>query len=442
MNEPEVRSLAEQIADLDDAARARLLADTAEADWQALLRDWRFWARPAQLPPEGDWQTWLILAGRGFGKTRTGAEWVTALAAAQPGVHIALVGATAHDARAVMVEGASGLRAVAPPDLRPQVLASRRRVDWPNGSRATWFTAEEPDQLRGPEHHFAWCDEIAKWRFADASWDMLQMGLRLGNRPQVLATTTPRPIALLRRLLADAATTVTRGRTFDNATNLPPGFLAAVRAQYAGTRLGRQELDGELIDDVSGALWTRAMLDQARVRAAPDLERVVVAVDPPVSTGESADACGIVVAGRCTTGHAYVLADCSLQGASPHGWAKAALNAQSSFGADRIVAEVNNGGALVESLFRSLDTTVPFRAVRASHGKVARAEPVAALYERGLVHHVGAFPALEDELCSLVPGAPYAGPGRSPDRADALVWALTELMLRKAAIPGIRNLTR
>ncbi len=433
------RSLAEVAATWGD--RGQLLGELDEDALAELQYEWKFWARPGQIAPPQPWTTWLILAGRGFGKTRAGAEYTRGWAERDPQARIALVGATHADTRATMVEGESGLMAIAPSASRPVYEASRRRLLWPNGAQAFLYSAEEPDNLRGPQHHFAWCDEICKWSYAQTTWDNLQMGLRLGEAPRAVATTTPRPMPLLRSLLAARGAVVTRGRTRDNRVNLPRSFLNAVEAAYAGTQLGRQELDGELIEQAVGALWSRALIEQCRVAAAPGLGRVVVAVDPPASVGAAADACGIVVAGRGHDGRAYVLADRSVQGLSPEGWARAVVGAAGDFDADRVVAEVNNGGAMVESVLRGVAAALPVRCVRASHGKIARAEPVAALYETGRVSHIGAFPALEDELCGMVVGGVYAGPGRSPDRADALVWALSELMLGGEPVrPGMRIL--
>ncbi len=382
-----------------------------------------------------------ILAGRGFGKTRAGAEYARGWAERDGSARIALVGATLGDARATMVEGESGLLAVAPPGRRPRYEPSRRRLLWPNGAQAFLYSAEEPDLLRGPQHHFAWGDEICKWGQGQATWDNLRLGLRLGEQPRAVVTTTPRPIRLLKDMLASPGTVVTRGTTRDNVLNLPGAFLQAVEAAYAGTVYGRQELGGELIEDVTGALWHRAGLEAGRVVAAPAMTRVVVAVDPPAGASATSDACGIVVVGLGSDGRAYVLADRSVQGLSPEGWARAVVGAAGDYAADRVVAEVNNGGAMVESVLRGVCAGLPVRSVRASHGKVARAEPVAALYEAGRVSHVGSLPALEDELCGMVVGGAYAGPGRSPDRADALVWALSELMLGgTAARPGMRML--
>lgn len=416
-----------QVADLDDAALAKWLKANAKrlAD---IAFDWSFWRRPDQAEPAGDWRCWLLLAGRGFGKTRTGAEWVRARAEADGRLRIALVAATMADARAIMVEGESGLLSIAPQAMRPTFEPSLHRLVWPNGAMAKLYSAAEPEGLRGPEHHIAWADECAKWDNADAVWDNMAMSLRLGTAPKVVATTTPRPVPLIRRLMGEAGVTTTRGRMADNALNLAEPFVDAMQSVYAGTRLGRQELDGELIDDVDGALWTRAMIAAASTDRTPDLVRVVIGVDPPA--GSKGDACGIVAVGLGEDGRAYVLADASLGGASPEGWARKVAQVGEKWTADRIIAEANNGGDMVESVLRGAAHSLPVRLVHAARGKVARAEPVAALYERGKVRHAGRFPELEDELCGLCTGGAYHGPGRSPDRADALVWAVTELMLK------------
>lgn len=392
------------------------------------------------MPPAGDWRTWLILAGRGFGKTRAGAEWIRACADASPQARIALVGATLVEARAVMVEGESGLLAICPPDRLPKFEPSLRRLTWPNGAQATLYSAQEPESLRGPQHSHAWCDEVAKWDNANgravAAWDNLVMGLRLGECPRILATTTPRAVPLLQRLLAEPDVAITRGRTEDNADHLPPRFLRDVRRAYGKSLLGRQELDGELVADLPGALWTRALLEDCREAAATSPPvRTVVGVDPPASAG--GDACGIVVVALGEDGVARVLADASLQKPSPERWARAVARTAEAWRADRVVAEANQGGAMVASVLRAADVALPLRLVHASRGKVARAEPVAALYEAGRVRHAGCFPALEDELCGLIAGGDYQGPGRSPDRADALVWALTELMLGRRGEPRV-----
>ena len=410
----------------------------------ALGADWLHRARPDQLPPEGDWTTWAMIGGRGCGKTRAGAEWVDALArgdpafTAEPVGRIALVGETYHDVRDVMIEGESGLLNL--PGChraRPLWLPSRRRLVWGNGAVAQAFSAEEADSLRGPQFGAAWCDEVAKWRLAEAAFDMLQFGLRLGTRPRSLVTTTPKPVPLIHRLLADPRTVVTRARTRDNAENLAPDFLSAVVGRYAGTRLGRQELDGELIADRPDALWSRDVLEAQRMAGAPELSRIVVAVDPPAGSGARSDACGIVAAGRKGE-EAYVLADASLARATPRAWAEAALALYRRLEADTLVVEVNQGGEMATAVLNQCDPAVPVVPVRASRGKYLRAEPVSLLYARGLVHHVGAMPALEDEMCDFGPGG--LSNGASPDRLDALVWALTHLLLVGSAEPRIRRL--
>lgn len=423
--------------------RRRKMATFNQDERRELWTHWELWGRTEQQPPEHDWRTWLVMAGRGFGKTRAGAEWVRAIAEATPEARIALVAASLPEARAVMVEGESGLLAVCPIRLRPVFEPSLRRVQWPNGAQATLYSAGEPESLRGPQHSHAWCDEIAKWdnaaERATRAWDNLRFGLRLGEAPRVVATTTPRAVPLLRRVLDEngEGLTLTRGRTEDNKDNLPGRFLHDIRRQYGHSLLGRQELDGELLEDVEGALWTRALIEQCREAEAPsELARIVVAVDPPASSG--GDACGIVVAGRTPDGSAHVLADASVEKASPERWARAVARAAGLWRADRVVAEANQGGTMVASVLRAAEVMLPLKLVHASRGKAARAEPVAALYEAGRVRHAGIFPALEDEMCGLTTGGAYHGPGRSPDRADALVWALSELMLGKTAEPRVR----
>lgn len=432
-------SLAQRLARRGAGERAALLASMSPAELAALPWCWPFWARPAQRSPRGDWRTWLILAGRGFGKTRAGAEWVRAHAEANPAARIALIGASLGEARAVMVEGESGLLAIAPAETRPAWEPSLKRLRWPNGACAFLYSAAEPEGLRGPEHDAAWADEIAKWPNGLAAWDNLMMTLRLGARPRVVATTTPRPVPLIRRLVAETGVTITRGTTEDNRAHLPAAFRQAMAEMYGGTRIGRQELDGELIDELPGALWRRALIEGCRVRTVPALVRTIVAVDPPAGAG-GGDACGIIAVGLGADGRGYVLADASIGGVGPEGWARAVADAAALHQADRVVAEANNGGAMVTSVLRAADAGLPVKLVHAAVGKVARAEPVAALYEAGRVSHAGAFPALEDEMCGLMIGGGYDGPGRSPDRADALVWALTELMLGAARRPAMRRL--
>ncbi len=414
--------------------------DDALGDWAMLAHDHQ--KPPALAPGGGPWTTWLVLGGRGAGKTRLGAEWVRALARDELGRRgggtIALIGETDHDVREVMVEGVSSLLAVHPRRDRPVWTPSRRRLEFRNGVVAQTFSAEDPDSLRGPQFFAAWCDELAKWRYADACFDMLQFALRLGDWPRQLVTTTPRPIPLIRRLFADPATAVTRAATQVNAHHLAPTFLNSVVARYAGTRLGRQELDGEIIEDRPDALWSRGSIEAGRVSAALPLTRIVVAVDPPASARQGADACGIVAAGVAESGHAYVLADESGGGLSPAAWASRAVALWHRLSADAIVAEVNQGGDMVRAVIGECDPAAPVIAVRAMRGKHVRAEPVAALYEQGRVHHVGAFAALEDELCDF--GLDGLSNGRSPDRLDALVWALTVLCLGPKGRPQVRGL--
>ncbi|EAT08210.1 terminase family protein [Sphingobium sp. 10 DY56-G10] len=431
----------EWLARADAAQQGAMLKLLTQGAAERIAADWDFLARPGQRAPAGDWRIWLMMAGRGFGKTRAGAEWVRGIAEADPAARIALVGASLGEARSVMVEGESGLLAIAPHWARPAYAPALRRLTWPNGAVAMLFGAADPEGLRGPQFSHGWADEIAKWASGEAAWHNLMMGMRLGRDPRVLVTTTPRPVPLVRSLVARDGddVVVTRGRTADNEANLAPGFVAAMTAGYGGTRLGRQELDGELIEEVEGALWTRALIEQCRVVHVPGvLTRVVVAVDPPASVG--GDACGIVVAGMGGDGRAYVIADASVSGARPEGWARAVAAAAMVHGADRVVAEANNGGAMVESVLRAAEKTLPVKLVHASRGKAARAEPVAALYEAGRVAHRGAFPELEDEMCGLLAGGGYVGPGRSPDRADALVWAMSELMLGKMREARVRGM--
>ena len=430
------------LASLPAALRNDLLARLSPAQAQALLHDWTFWARDNQLAPPGDWRVWLLQAGRGFGKSRAGAEWVREQVESGRGRRVALVGATTADVRDVIVEGESGVLAVSPPWFRPLYEPSKRRLTWPNGAIATTYSADEPERLRGPQHDAAWCDELAAWRYPEA-WDMLMFGLRLGADPRAVVTTTPKPTAIMRRLLADPTVAVTRGTTYDNRANLAPAFLAQIVRRYEGTRLGRQELLAELLDDVPGALWTRDQIERHRLGRGmhPDLARIVVAIDPAVTSGEDSDETGIVVAGRDQAGHGYVLADLSGR-FQPTEWARRAIAAYREHKADRIVAEVNNGGDLVEATVRMVAADVPFRAVRASRGKVVRAEPVAALYEQGRVHHVGGFASLEDQMCAFTADFDRAAAGYSPDRVDALVWAFTELIVVPMGSGGIFDLWR
>ena len=413
-------SHAEELALRDDPT-ALVEALTIEQR-KAMLYNWTVWQRPKQATPDGNWFVWMILAGRGFGKTRTGSEFVREQVEAGRAHHVALVGPTAADVRDTMVEGDSGLLAVFPPDRRPRYEPSKRRVTFHTGAIATTYSADEPDRLRGPNHDLAWCDELAAWRYP-AAWDMLILGLRIGDKPRALVTTTPRPVKVIRHLVDRNDVHVVTGSTYENRANLAPTFLDEVLRQYEGTRLGRQELHAEILADVDGALWDRTFIEDSRVTRCPDLTRIVVGVDPATTSKEWSAETGIVVAGVDETGHAYILSDRSTRG-TPHEWALEAITAYYTTEADRIVAESNQGGEMVSHTLRTVDPNVPIRLVHAARGKRTRAEPIAALYEQGRVHHVGAFPLLEDQLCSWVPDE-----SPSPDRLDALVWALTELMI-------------
>jgi phage terminase large subunit-like protein len=442
---PTAGVLRDALRDVDERGDLDLAALALTAREQERLRDdWALWARPDQMPPAGDWTTWLLLGGRGAGKTRAGAEWVKAMAlgrppfAERPTGRIALVGETFADVRDVMIEGISGLLRLHRRADRPTWKSSLRRLEWPNGAVAQAFSSEDPEALRGPQFEIAWADEIAKWRHAEEVWDMLQFGLRLGDRPRQVATTTPRPVPLVKRLVADRTCVVARASTRANAFNLAPRFLDAVVGRYRGTRLGRQELDGELIEDRDDALWRRDEIDRLRLDAAPPLARIVVAVDPPATSGANADACGIVAAGVSEAGVGHVLADATARGLRPTDWAARAVALFETLEADALVVEVNQGGEMVETILREVAPQVPVRPVRATRGKWLRAEPVAALYQQGRVRHVGAFPDLEDELCDFGPEG--LSSGRSPDRLDALVWALTALMLGGRGSPKVRNL--
>ncbi len=424
------------LAMLEPCAREQALAALTAAQKRELVERWELWAHDGQVAPPGDWRVWLIRAGRGFGKTRAGAEWVSALARDNPGARIALMGATLRDVERVMVRGESGLLAVARKGEAPKWIGSLGQVHFTSGAIGFAYSAAAPEALRGPQHHAAWCDELGKWK-GEAGWDNLMMTLRLGEHPRVLVTTTPRATPLMRKVMALPDCVETIGRTSDNA-HLPDSFQDAMLSQYGDTRLGRQELDGEMVDDREGALWTRALLDRQRVKTVPALDRVVVGVDPPATS--SGDACGIVAVGLGRDGHGYVLEDASEAGLSPEGWAARVAGCARRNRADRVVAERNQGGDMVESVLRLADPTLPVHLVYASIGKAARAEPVSFLYAQGRVWHARGFPALEDELCGLGVAGAYDGPGHSPDRADALVWALTEPMLSGRGPPGIRNL--
>ncbi|HEY6633600.1 MAG TPA: terminase family protein [Rhizobiaceae bacterium] len=410
---------------------------------ERVLDTWLGDVHPGQYRPAPVPACWLVTGGRGSGKTRLGAEWVNGLVRGLRPFSIdrhkygmiALVGETLAGVREVMIEGASGILAVSG-RCRPRYEASRRRVVWPGGQLAHVFSSEDPESLRGPQFDAAWCDELGKWKNAEATFDMLQFGLRLGPRPLQIITTTPRPTRLMKRLIADPQVVRDRLSTRTNAKNLAKGFVEALARRYGGTRLGRQELDGELIEDREDALWSREMLAEAFVAEAGEMRRIVVAVDPPASSRKTSDACGIVAAGLDGEGRAVVLADATLKAAKPQAWAAAAVALFHRLEADAMVAEVNQGGDMVTAVIRTVDETVPVKAVRANRGKWLRAEPVAALYSQGRVKHAGRFPELEDEMCDFGPDG-LSG-GRSPDRVDALVWAVGEL-IRDGGEPRIRD---
>ena len=443
-----MKSCAASLASLPLEKRTTFLNELSEEAVIAMPWIWEVWRHELyQAEPPGDWTTWVILGGRGAGKTRAGAEWVrsrvegaTPLASGRCR-RVALVGETLDQVRSIMVEGDSGLLACSPPDRRPRLVVSQNKLIWPNGAEATLASAVNYEALRGPQFDLAWADELAKWRYARDAWEMLQFTLRLGDDPRQLVTTTPRDVDVLREILAEETTVTSRAMTKDNRANLAPGYIERLEARFAGTTLGRQELDGELIREREGAMWTRAMIEDGRSAVPVGLSRIVVAVDPPVSTGRNADECGIIVAGVDASGpydkwEAWVLADRSCKGESPQGWAARAAAAYDEFKADRLVAEVNQGGDLVESLMRQVAPNIAFRGVHAKVGKRLRAEPVAALYEQGRAHHADTFAALEDQMCQ------YTGASRegSPDRLDALVWALTDLIVEAKYVgPRVRR---
>jgi phage terminase large subunit-like protein len=425
-----------ELAQYTPEEQAALFAKLSETDRRAVSENWWAHAHAGQREPDGEWRTWLLMAGRGFGKTRCGAEWVLARARAVPKARIALIGGSIDEVAKVMVEGDSGLLASARAHERLTWRSSTGKLKLPNDGLAIAYSGANPGRLRGPQHHFAWADELAKWARAEETWDNLQLGLRLGDGARALVTTTPAATPLVRRLAAAPDVARTHGRTFEN-DHLPESFIEAMTAAYGGTRLGRQELDGELLGEAEGALWTRDMIEACRCpmpeRGA--LKRVIVAVDPPATA--AGDACGIVVCATLGDGRGVVLADCSVAGLSPRGWARRVAATARAWDADRVIAEANNGGEMVEEVLRASDSGLPVRLVHATRGKGARAEPVALLFEARRCLFAGAFPELEDELTAITADGHC---GRSPDRADAMVWALTELVLRAPAEPRVRGL--
>ena len=440
------KAVVERLLAASPAEASAILAELEPALLRRLAQDWPAWVHGGQeVPAHGDWRVCVMLGGRGFGKTRAGAEWISAQARAHPGARFALVAATLDEARRVMIEGKSGLIAVARAGEAPSMRwePSRRRLVFASGAEAFLYSGASADSLRGPEHHFAWCDELAKWAQAADAWANLLLGLRLGSAPRALITTTPRAGPLLSALLEDAATSRKGGPSEANV-QLPPDFVADMRRRLGGSRAAREELDGELIEEAQGALWTRALIEACRdgemgtvTGNCPPrpLRRIVIGVDPPASA--EGDACGIVACGVDRDGIGYVLGDHSERGLSPEGWAAKVVAAAESWGADCVIVEANQGGDMVKSVLRAADPALPVRPVHARFGKGDRAEPVAILFETGRARFAGSFPALEDELCAMVRGGFYAGPGRSPDRADAMVWAMTELMLGRERGPRL-----
>lgn len=454
-------SEAMRLAAMPAKEREVFLMSLSPKEAKALAYDWKFWARPAQKTPQGDWLTWLLMAGRGFGKTRVMSEWIrekiygdsrSALSSSTGIERIALVAETAADGRDVIVNGDSGILATSPPDFRPRYVKSDRKLIWPNGATALLFSSEEPDALRGPQFHAAAIDELAKYRYAQETWDQLQFGLRLGDHPQQLVATTPRPIPIIRKILSDegkpGGTVVTRGGTFDNVANLAPSFIRQMEDKYAGTRLGQQELYAQILDDVPNSLWNMRQFeirDVSNPKAAgmsaleiaklPYMRRVIVGVDPSGTSGteDARDDVGIIVCGLGQDEVFYVLADATSSG-GPAEWAAAVIAVYRRHQADVIVGEENFGGALVEYAIRTVDRRAPYKAVRASRGKHVRAEPIAMLYEQGRVRHAGSFPELEDQMCSMSRNDGWMGRG-SPDRLDAMVWAMTDLLLEPTKGP-------
>ena len=387
-------------------------------DWRSELN-----ARPNQVAPDGNWTTWLILAGRGFGKTRTGAEWVRERVESGLSKRIALIGKTPADVRDVMIEGESGLLNISPPYNMPTYEPSKRRLTWDNGAIAQTFSSYEPDQLRGSQFDTAWADEMASWEYPEETWDNLMFALRLGEKPQVCVTTTPRPLQLLINLRDAKTTVLTKGTSYDNRENLNQQFFDSILSKYKNTRLGMQEIYAEILEESDNAMWKREWLDEGRLEVGPgDLERVVVAIDPAVTSKKTSDETGIIVAGKDSEGEFYVLNDSSAR-YTPSAWSEKAIMLYNQYQCDKIIAEVNNGGQLVEHTLRTQSENVPYKSVHASRGKRTRAEPIASLYEQGKVHHVGNLERLENQLCNWE--ANSGDP--SPDRLDALVWALSEL---------------
>jgi len=406
---------------MPEKKRQEFYKSLSDADVENLAYNWDLWGRPEQLENKEEWWSiWLVMAGRGFGKTRTGAEFIRNNMETGLYKRAGLIARTSADNRDIQVEGESGILAISSPTFMPKYEPSRRRLIWPNGAIATTYSAEEPDLLRGPQHDIIWADEVASWKYPD-TWDMAMFGLRLGKRPKAIVTTTPRPVRIIRELLKSATTIVTKGSTYDNASNLAPVFFEKIIAKYEGTRMGKQEIYAEVLEDVPGALWTRKLIDDYRVKTYPDLIRIVVALDPATTSEDESDMTGIIAAGKSSEGEYYILLDGSVRD-TPKAWCSKAIDIYKSLEADKIIGEANNGGDLIETVLRTIDTDIPYKKVHASRGKIVRAEPVSSLYEQGKVHHVGVFDDLEDEMCSYT-----SQTSESPNHMDAMVWAITEL---------------
>jgi len=411
------------LASLSEQQRKQILDGLTDEELKVLEYDWDFWARPSQKTPKGDWITWLILAGRGWGKSRTGSEQIRKWKN-EGYKHFALMGKTPAEARDIMIKGESGLLACCPSWDMPTYEPSKRLVTWNNGAEAHIFSGENYEQSRGYQSEKGWIDELGKYRYPQEALDNIMFGLRLGDNPQLVVTTTPKPIKTIKTLINDKNTVITRGSTFENKANLAKAFIDTVIAKYENTRLGRQELYAEMLENNPNALWRRADIDNSRVEAIPPLQRIVVGIDPAVTSGDNSDETGIIVAGRDFNNHGYIMEDLTLK-ASPDGWGREVVKAYYKWKADRAIGEANNGGDMIEFVLRSVDRNISYKKVYASRGKLVRAEPIAALYEQGRIHHVGYFGELEDQYCEWQPGE------KSPNNMDAAVWALTELFERE-----------
>lgn len=418
--------LIETFKKLSSQAKRAFVETLTEEEALVILYTWELWARDKQLAPPGDWLVWMILAGRGFGKTRSGAEHVRRMVEAGKWGRVALIAPTASDARDIMIEGESGLLTISPPWFKPLYEPSKRRLTWPNGATAVAYSSEDPERLRGPQFHGGWVDELAAHTYPDETWDMFMFGLRLGENPQAVITTTPKPINLIKQLIQEESTVITKGSTFENRANLAKSFFRHIQDRYEGTRLGEQELYAEILEDMPGALWTRQIITSSYIETLPRLDSIVVAIDPALTQGKRADETGIIVAGKDVDNNFYVIADESCR-ESPETWARKAIKAYHKYDADRIIAETNMGGDLVETLIHGVDPDVPYRKVHARKNKQTRAEPAAALYEKGKAFHLRPFSRLEDQMCNFVPGETK----KSPDRLDAMVLAAHDLLLKK-----------